>query len=550
MRAGNPRPGRVDHRHGGRLKVWRVRAAVGVHRRRARHRVRPRARRHRRRRARAGRGAARRQSRAWTRNAWLRRSPRARPARSVRDSRREQRTDDRTCHRARRRARRAGAHRRRRVRARRAARRCCAQTSLSDRDRAFATDLVYGTVRCATPPRRPARPRAEAPDPPTRPAGARRAAPRRVPARCTTCRRTRRWRDGRRVGARSPRARASSTRRCAALTRLAAAVARAATDDAVRALVPRLDRRAARRATSAATTRRDALGRHERAGRGHAAPEPAPGDGRPRSRASSQRPASTSRPGRLVTDALLVRGIGDLGALAAVRDGRATPQDQASQAVVAVLGSAAGGAHRRSRRRAGRQGHGHRRARRAPTARSSRSTSTPGACASIDSAAPPHRAAAPRSRSSPTAARRPAAPPARSTGCCSTRPCSGLGVLRRRPDARWRLQPRRDRRARGAATRPARRRRAAVRPGGVLVYSVCTLTNEETLGVDDVGRPSTARVHAAAAARARPWRRARRGALLLPQAAGTDGMFVLASVRGGERVAAELSDRGSHRVSP
>src|SRR4029079_16633195 len=41
--------------------------------------------------------------------------------------------------------------------------------------------------------------------------------------------------------------------------------------------------------------------------------------------------------GRLVPDALLVRGVGDPGRLAAVADGRATPQDQGSQAVVSVL---------------------------------------------------------------------------------------------------------------------------------------------------------------------------------------------------------------------
>jgi len=41
--------------------------------------------------------------------------------------------------------------------------------------------------------------------------------------------------------------------------------------------------------------------------------------------------------GRLVPDALIVRGIGDPSRLAAVREGRATPQDQGSQAVVTAL---------------------------------------------------------------------------------------------------------------------------------------------------------------------------------------------------------------------
>ena len=60
-------------------------------------------------------------------------------------------------------------------------------------------------------------------------------------------------------------------------------------------------------------------------------------------------------------------------------------------------------------------------------------------------------------------------------------PCSGLGTWSRQPDARWRT-PRTDiaRRAeqQKAILAQATRR---VRPGGVLVYSVCTLTRAETL---------------------------------------------------------------------
>src|SRR5262249_8956190 len=41
--------------------------------------------------------------------------------------------------------------------------------------------------------------------------------------------------------------------------------------------------------------------------------------------------------GTVVPDALVVRGLGDPAELPAVADGRATPQDQSSQAVVAVL---------------------------------------------------------------------------------------------------------------------------------------------------------------------------------------------------------------------
>lgn len=69
-------------------------------------------------------------------------------------------------------------------------------------------------------------------------------------------------------------------------------------------------------------------------------------------------------------------------------------------------------------------------------------------------------------------------------------PCSGLGALRRRPDARWRVTPADvDELARlqvailGAAA-------PLVKPGGTLVYSVCTLTAAESAAVVAVATPS------------------------------------------------------------
>jgi 16S rRNA (cytosine967-C5)-methyltransferase len=58
-------------------------------------------------------------------------------------------------------------------------------------------------------------------------------------------------------------------------------------------------------------------------------------------------------------------------------------------------------------------------------------------------------------------------------------PCSGLGVLRRNPDARWRVTS--DDPARLAETQAAILASACgvLRPGGTLVYSTCTLTVEE-----------------------------------------------------------------------
>ena len=62
-------------------------------------------------------------------------------------------------------------------------------------------------------------------------------------------------------------------------------------------------------------------------------------------------------------------------------------------------------------------------------------------------------------------------------------PCSGLGTLRRNPDARWRVTP--DAPASLARTQEALARAGAavLRPGGVLVYSTCTLLREENEAV-------------------------------------------------------------------
>jgi 16S rRNA (cytosine967-C5)-methyltransferase len=59
-------------------------------------------------------------------------------------------------------------------------------------------------------------------------------------------------------------------------------------------------------------------------------------------------------------------------------------------------------------------------------------------------------------------------------------PCSGLGVLARRPDLRWRAQPLPD--LQRALLHAAAER---VRPGGTVTYSVCTLNRDETEAVVD-----------------------------------------------------------------
>jgi 16S rRNA (cytosine967-C5)-methyltransferase len=105
-------------------------------------------------------------------------------------------------------------------------------------------------------------------------------------------------------------------------------------------------------------------------------------------------------------------------------------------------------------------------------------------------------------------------------------PCSGLGVLRRRPDARWRVR-REDVETLSALQRTLVRNAVPLLDGGgILAYSVCTLTTAETAGMDNWLATSFPQLSPLPPPRA-PWAPAGRGALLLPQAAGTDGMYLI-----------------------
>lgn len=108
-------------------------------------------------------------------------------------------------------------------------------------------------------------------------------------------------------------------------------------------------------------------------------------------------------------------------------------------------------------------------------------------------------------------------------------PCSGLGVLRRRPDARWRRRPEDVPRLADLQRRLVEAAIPLVRPGGRLVYSVCTLTRAETAGIDMWLAAEYPELRPAPPP-GDPWEPAGRGALLLPQTAGTDGMFMLSLV--------------------
>ena len=104
-------------------------------------------------------------------------------------------------------------------------------------------------------------------------------------------------------------------------------------------------------------------------------------------------------------------------------------------------------------------------------------------------------------------------------------PCSGLGALHRRPDARWRIQPADvddlvvlQRQLLAAAV-------TMVRAGGTLTYSVCTLSRAESTGIDEwmaVAHPRLAPMPVPP----RPWSAHGRGAMVLPQWQGGDGMCV------------------------
>jgi 16S rRNA (cytosine967-C5)-methyltransferase len=106
-------------------------------------------------------------------------------------------------------------------------------------------------------------------------------------------------------------------------------------------------------------------------------------------------------------------------------------------------------------------------------------------------------------------------------------PCSGLGVLRRRPDARWRVHPGDVDRLAALQRRLLTAAKSLVRPGGILAYSVCTMTGSETAGIDN-WLARTAPELKPMPPPGDPWQPAGRGALVLPQTAGTDGMFLLA----------------------
>ena len=105
-------------------------------------------------------------------------------------------------------------------------------------------------------------------------------------------------------------------------------------------------------------------------------------------------------------------------------------------------------------------------------------------------------------------------------------PCSGLGALRRRPDARWRIAQKDIDELVLIQHRLFTQAVSMVRPGGELVYSVCTITSAETSELDAWAAETFPELLARPIKQS-PWTPLGRGALLLPQDAGTDGMYIL-----------------------
>jgi 16S rRNA (cytosine967-C5)-methyltransferase len=181
-----------------------------------------------------------------------------------------------------------------------------------------------------------------------------------------------------------------------------------------------------------------------------------------------------ANPTRLSPECLTIQG-GDPHELACVRDGRAVVQDEGSALVAPALGSGTGDlVVDLAAGPGGKSGH-----LAALGARVLALELHPARAAMVARTAE-RLGVADRLWSVAADATRPPLVPGQADAALVDAPCTNLGTLRRRPEARWRHQPDEV----GELTRLQDRlldaAALAVRPGGAVVYSVCTFTLAET----------------------------------------------------------------------
>lgn len=114
-------------------------------------------------------------------------------------------------------------------------------------------------------------------------------------------------------------------------------------------------------------------------------------------------------------------------------------------------------------------------------------------------------------------------------------PCSGLGTLQSRPDRRWRASPDAITELAHLQARMLAAAGAATAPGGVLVYSVCTISREEGEAVVDAFLRDHHDFQADDLQAEYPqWRHPNAGSYLqlMPHRDGTDGFFLARLRRG------------------
>jgi len=188
-----------------------------------------------------------------------------------------------------------------------------------------------------------------------------------------------------------------------------------------------------------------------------------------------------AEPAAWAPEAVRAPGV-DPGALAAVAQGRALPQDEASMLVVHALAAAAGGL----------QGATVLDACAAPGGKSTHLAALGAQVVAAD--VRPGRArlvaetaarlgVADRVRVVTADALAPPLAPASLDAVLLDAPCSGLGVVRRRPELRWRREAGDPARLGELQGRLLAAVAGLVRPGGTLLYSACTWTAAETRDV-------------------------------------------------------------------